>query len=50
MTDFIVAPVQGKTAPWYFIKKLLKEIKITYKNTWSYIPSTLKWFHLFEGF
>ena len=49
MTDFIVAPVQGKTAPEIY-KKVIEWIKITYKNPDKVILSTIENEYIrFEG-
>lgn len=41
MTDFIITPVEGKTAPEIY-KKIIDWIKITYKNPDSVILSTIE--------
>lgn len=50
MTDFIVTPVQGKTAPEIY-KKVIEWIKVTYKNPEKVILTTIENEYLrFEGF
>lgn len=41
MTDFIVTPVEGKTAPEIY-KKIIEWIKVTYKNPDKVILSTIE--------
>jgi len=41
MTDFIVTPIEGKTAPEIF-KKVIEWIKVTYKNPDKVILSTIE--------
>ena len=41
MTDFIVTPVEGKTAPEIY-KKVIEWIKVTYKNPDKVILSTIE--------
>ncbi len=41
MTDFIVTPVEGKTAPEIY-KKVIEWIKVTYKNPNEVILSTIE--------
>jgi hypothetical protein len=49
MTDFIVTPVEGKTAPEIY-KKIIEWIKVTYKNPDKVILSTIEnEFLRFEG-
>lgn len=50
MTDFIVTPIEGKTAPDIY-KKVIEWIKITYKNPDKVILSTIEnEFVRFEGY
>lgn len=50
MTDFIVTPLDGKTAPEIY-KKIIEWIKITYKNPDKVILSTIENEYVrFEGF
>lgn len=50
MTDFIVTPVEGKTATEIY-KKIIEWIKITYKNPEKVILSTIENEYIrFEGF
>jgi len=49
MTDFVVTPIEGKTAPEIY-KKVIEWIKITYKNPDKVILSTIEnEFLRFEG-
>ncbi|WKL47634.1 DUF4468 domain-containing protein [Flavobacterium pectinovorum] len=49
MTDFIVVPVEGKTAPEIY-KKIIEWIKVTYKNPDKVILSTIENEYIrFEG-
>ncbi|RBA29489.1 DUF4468 domain-containing protein [Flavobacterium tibetense] len=50
MTDFIVTPIEGKTAPEIY-KKVIEWIKVTYKNPDKVILSTIENEYVrFEGY